>query len=335
MQGVALHSSLRKEKDNMKISSFNSDVENISKLSDRPNIENGYTSHALKALFDNSGVDIKDYINNTLIEELMATEAENSGADRIGSAPIDTLPGNTVQEKLISVSEQINGLANATIPDGSITPEKFSPDIQAFLTSASLRGDFFTEPGMFDYTPHKDGMYKITLVGAGAGGGINPNAINIKFGGGSGAVCIKWMELYTTDVCKINIGAGGKGLVAREEGSLISHATSGGSTVFFVNDVIEGYADGGKIGVSARGKAAGGQINIKGGFPKAGDIYGTTNGRIEFPIGADTCFGRGGGFADDEAGIGAGGYAGEYQGSGIYVSGYDGGNGFGVIEYIG
>ena len=47
----------------MKITSFAKDVKNISKLSDRPNIENGYSPAALKELFDKAGVDIKEYIN--------------------------------------------------------------------------------------------------------------------------------------------------------------------------------------------------------------------------------------------------------------------------------
>ena len=44
-------------------------VNNIQALDDNPN-ESGLTSNELKAKFDKAGADIKDYINNTLIDEL-------------------------------------------------------------------------------------------------------------------------------------------------------------------------------------------------------------------------------------------------------------------------
>lgn len=44
-------------------------VNNIQALDDNPN-ESGLTSNELKAKFDKAGSDIKDYINNTLIDEL-------------------------------------------------------------------------------------------------------------------------------------------------------------------------------------------------------------------------------------------------------------------------
>lgn len=49
---------------------FNEDVENVSALSDLPNSDEGYTSAELKAIFDKAGVDIKTFLNNTLIPEL-------------------------------------------------------------------------------------------------------------------------------------------------------------------------------------------------------------------------------------------------------------------------
>ena len=131
----------------MKITSFSKDVENISKLSDRPNIENGYTANALKELFDKAGVDIKEYINTVLIEELASTADYSSGADRIGSGNIDTVPGETVQEKLTTLSVQVNNLANGVIPDGSVTPDKFSPEIANFLRTASIRAEFYGNVG--------------------------------------------------------------------------------------------------------------------------------------------------------------------------------------------
>lgn len=55
---------------------FDTDVENISGLSDLPNSEEGYTSAQLKAIFDKAGVDIKAYLNGTLIPELNLSVAK-------------------------------------------------------------------------------------------------------------------------------------------------------------------------------------------------------------------------------------------------------------------
>lgn len=49
---------------------FNADVENVSHLSDLPNADEGLSSEQLKAVFDKAGVDIKAYLNGTLIPEL-------------------------------------------------------------------------------------------------------------------------------------------------------------------------------------------------------------------------------------------------------------------------
>lgn len=49
---------------------MSTDVENVSNLSDLPNESDGLTAAELKAVFDQAGVDIKDFINNTLIPEL-------------------------------------------------------------------------------------------------------------------------------------------------------------------------------------------------------------------------------------------------------------------------
>ena len=53
-----------------KLSKLTADVNNIQALSDRPNTADGLTSHELKERFDKAGSDIKDYLNNTLTEEI-------------------------------------------------------------------------------------------------------------------------------------------------------------------------------------------------------------------------------------------------------------------------
>ncbi len=56
--------------DNINITNLTANVNNIQALSDRPNTADGITSQQLKEKFDKAGADIKDYINNTLIEEI-------------------------------------------------------------------------------------------------------------------------------------------------------------------------------------------------------------------------------------------------------------------------
>lgn len=317
----------------MKITSFNKDVENISKLSDRPNIENGYTPNALKALFDKAGVDIKDYINSVLIGELTSTEENASGADRIGSAYIEALPGDTVQEKLTTLSSQVKDIANGAIPDGTVTPEKFAPDIASFLTSASIRAELFKNAEKSTFVVSRGGVYKFTLVGGGAGGGIQPTDSLKMLGGGGGASVILWRELNAGDVCELTVGAGGKGMQV-EGTSLVSSAQGGGDTTLSINGVTIATAGGGVFGLETSAVATGGDINRRGGYPKSGGIKNTTGSAIEYTMGGDSLLGCGASYTTDVPGIGGGGFAGRYLGSGIYYCGYDGGNGFAMVEYL-
>lgn len=317
----------------MKLSLFKGDVENISKLSDRPNIENGYTSNTLKALFDKSGVDIKEYINTVLIEELASTAFDASGAERIGSAIIDTVPGETVQEKLVALSNQINGLANGTIPDGSITPEKFSPVISAFLTSASIRSKVFDKPGEHSFAVERSGTYKFTMSGGGAGGGVDPSNIHHQLGGGGGASVILWIDLKEGDSCTLSVGEGGEGMTT-DGTAFVSHAKAGGNTMLTVNGKVIATAEGGMVGKERRAMAIGGSINHNGGYPKSGKYYGTTGGEVVFDLGGDSFLGEGAAYISDVPGIGGGGYAGKYHGSGVYKKGYSGGNGCVIVEYM-
>ena len=78
---------------------FDTDVENISSLSDLPNAEDGYTSAQLKAIFDKAGVDIKAYLNGTLIPEL------NAGTARAFTV---TFPANVTTYDFTSANYNLN-----------------------------------------------------------------------------------------------------------------------------------------------------------------------------------------------------------------------------------
>lgn len=52
------------------LTSFIKDVNNIQKLSDKPNETDGLTAQGLKERFDRAAADLKDFINGTLLKEL-------------------------------------------------------------------------------------------------------------------------------------------------------------------------------------------------------------------------------------------------------------------------
>lgn len=56
--------------ENVHLTRFTNNVNNIQALSDRPNTADGLTSQDLKERFDKAGVDIKAYINDTMISDI-------------------------------------------------------------------------------------------------------------------------------------------------------------------------------------------------------------------------------------------------------------------------
>ncbi len=54
----------------MALTKCTANVNNIQSLSDRPNTIDGLTSAQLKEKYDKAGADIKEYLNDTLTEEL-------------------------------------------------------------------------------------------------------------------------------------------------------------------------------------------------------------------------------------------------------------------------
>lgn len=65
------------------LTSFIKDVNNIQKLSDKPNETDGLTAQGLKERFDRAAADLKDFINGTLLKELEThlTKQEKSIGD--------------------------------------------------------------------------------------------------------------------------------------------------------------------------------------------------------------------------------------------------------------
>lgn len=107
----------------MALTTFNEDMEIISKQSTYPNDADGMTPEALKASFDQAGKLIKEYINNTLLTELGGA----SGAANLGVGPVNgTDMGATIQAALNAMAAQIVEATLGAIPDKSIGESKFA-----------------------------------------------------------------------------------------------------------------------------------------------------------------------------------------------------------------
>lgn len=107
----------------MALTTFNEDMEIISKQSTYPNDADGMTPEELKAAHDKAGKLIKEYINNTLLKELGGT----TGAANLGVGLVNgTDMGSTIQAALDALAAQIVQATIGTIPDKSIGEAKFA-----------------------------------------------------------------------------------------------------------------------------------------------------------------------------------------------------------------
>ena len=107
----------------MAFTKLTTDVENIQKLADRPQL----SAQQLKAAFDGAGADIKQYLTETLVPELEAeTAAGNVGAAHIGDGDPHPENSRNVQAKLNYLYEQIKQAQMGQIPDRSIESIKIA-----------------------------------------------------------------------------------------------------------------------------------------------------------------------------------------------------------------
>lgn len=107
----------------MALTTFNEDMEIISKQSTYPNDADGMTPEELKASFDRAGKLIQEYINNTLLTELGGASA----AANLGVGPVNgTDMGTTIQAALDALAAQIVEATLGSIPDKSIGESKFA-----------------------------------------------------------------------------------------------------------------------------------------------------------------------------------------------------------------
>lgn len=119
----------------MAITSFDVDVMNISRLTDQPNDNDGMTADELKALFDKAPSDIKDYINNVLIPELVEQIAAAAQGIAIDSISGQILTNGTVTQDKLSQEEGLEAVVTNAVRNYAITKEKLSQALQQSLNT--------------------------------------------------------------------------------------------------------------------------------------------------------------------------------------------------------
>lgn len=113
----------------MSISTFDTDVNIISKLDDYPNDIGGLSATQLKAKFDEAAGLLKTYINTVLIPAIIA-----------GNIPFESstaIPANTLQAAVENVQQQISEAVTGSIPNNTIGMDKLTATVQAALTAGS------------------------------------------------------------------------------------------------------------------------------------------------------------------------------------------------------
>jgi hypothetical protein len=134
----------------MAFTEFETDTANISKLSDRPNQNDGLSSAQLKGRFDKAGNDIKTYINDVLLEELERTTDGDSGADNIGATAVGDGTATTVQGILEEIDADVTALDGAVVHntgDETITGTKLFTQSPMFATGFNFGSqDDYIEP---------------------------------------------------------------------------------------------------------------------------------------------------------------------------------------------
>ena len=147
----------------MAFTKLTSDVANIQKLADRPQM----SAADLKKAFDTAVIDIKKYLVQTLLPEMEnTTAAGNLGAAAIGDGDPDT--DKNIQAKLQYLYDEIRSAQMGQITDRSITAEKIA---SGTITANELANGLITTDKLADQAVTqnklKGGLLDLCPIGMG------------------------------------------------------------------------------------------------------------------------------------------------------------------------
>ena len=115
----------------MALPAFETNLNIIQQLEDEPNDVGGLTAAELKAKFDEAGLTIQKWINETLLPAMIAAN--------LAFAKTTDIPAETVQAAIENIQEQLKQATVGAVPNGSVNYIKLATDVTAILTK--LRED--------------------------------------------------------------------------------------------------------------------------------------------------------------------------------------------------
>lgn len=115
----------------MALPAFETNLNIIQQLDDEPNDVGGLTAAELKAKFDEAGLTIQTWINETLLPAMIAAN--------LAFAKTTDIPAETVQAAIENIQEQLKQATVGAVPNGSVNYIKLATDVTAILTK--LRED--------------------------------------------------------------------------------------------------------------------------------------------------------------------------------------------------
>ena len=101
---------------------FNEDVNNVSRLENLPNENQGLDPDSLKAVFDKAANDIKNFINNVLIPEItISVDAAARGITRLGLNGSEIVNHSITEEKYASGSVSADALKSYSVNETKLS----------------------------------------------------------------------------------------------------------------------------------------------------------------------------------------------------------------------
>ena len=111
----------------MALPAFETNLNIIQQLEDEPNDVGGLTAAELKAKFDEAGLTIQKWINETLLPAMIAAN--------LAFAKTTDIPAETVQAAIENIQEQLKQATVGAVPNGSVNYIKLATDVTTILTT--------------------------------------------------------------------------------------------------------------------------------------------------------------------------------------------------------